>query len=71
MSGKMWVPCLGAALLFVQLPALALGGCVDSPENPTVVLALLGAAAGGLRYGVGKYRARGARNGKSGVKART
>jgi hypothetical protein len=27
-----------------------LGGCVDSPENPTVVLGLLGAAAAGLPW---------------------
>ncbi len=31
-------------LLSVTLSAHAQGGCVDSPENPTVVLALVGSA---------------------------
>jgi XrtJ-associated TM-motif-TM protein len=31
-----------AALLFVALPLHAQGGCVQSPENPTVILALVG-----------------------------
>jgi XrtJ-associated TM-motif-TM protein len=30
--------------------AWAQDGCVDSPENPTVVLGLLGAAAAGLPW---------------------
>jgi len=34
------------ALILLALPALAAaqGGCVNSPENPTVVLALIGIA---------------------------
>jgi XrtJ-associated TM-motif-TM protein len=36
--------------LFV-IPAIACaqGGCVNSPENPTVILALVGASAGACR----------------------
>jgi XrtJ-associated TM-motif-TM protein len=26
------------------------GGCVDSPENPTAILALVGAAAAGINH---------------------
>lgn len=44
-----------AALLFailVMLPILAhaQGGCIDSPENPTAVLGIVGGAAGALVY---------------------
>jgi len=31
-------------LLLIASPLFAQGGCVDSPENPTVVLGLIGAA---------------------------
>ncbi len=41
---------LGALLLLVQLPAFAFGGCADSPENPSLVLGLIGGAAAGVRY---------------------
>ena len=30
--------------------ALAFGGCVDSPENPTLLLALLGGVAAGVPW---------------------
>ncbi|MDE2236219.1 MAG: PExPT-CTERM protein, partial [Gammaproteobacteria bacterium] len=30
--------------------AWAFGGCVDSPENPTLLLALLGGAAAGVPW---------------------
>jgi XrtJ-associated TM-motif-TM protein len=33
------------AVLLWTAPASALGGCVDSPENPSLLLALVGAAA--------------------------
>ena len=33
-----------ALLLTVTLPLHAQGGCVNSPENPTLVLALVGSA---------------------------
>lgn len=36
-----------AGLIFVSTaPLLAQGGCVNSPENPTAVLALVGFAGG-------------------------
>lgn len=35
-----------ALLLTVSRSAYAEGGCVDSPENPTAVLAMVGAAGG-------------------------
>lgn len=36
---------LGVAFLFaIALPLHAQSGCTDSPENPTVVLALVGGA---------------------------
>jgi XrtJ-associated TM-motif-TM protein len=41
---------LGAVLLLTQVPAWAFGGCADSPENPSLVLGLLGGAAAGARY---------------------
>lgn len=34
------------------------GGCVDSPENPTAVLALLGAASAGVPWLRAKWLAR-------------
>jgi XrtJ-associated TM-motif-TM protein len=40
---RMYVLCFGLFLL-TALPLYAQGGCVDSPENPTVVLGLIGAA---------------------------
>jgi XrtJ-associated TM-motif-TM protein len=40
---RMYALCFGLFLLTV-LPLHAQGGCVDSPENPTVVLGLIGAA---------------------------
>jgi XrtJ-associated TM-motif-TM protein len=33
-----------AFLLTIALPLHAQGGCVNSPENPTIVLALVGSA---------------------------
>jgi XrtJ-associated TM-motif-TM protein len=33
-----------AFLLLAALPLYSQGGCVDSPENPTALLALVGAA---------------------------
>jgi len=40
---KLWLCGLCFGLL-AALPLHAQGGCVDSPENPTVVLGLIGAA---------------------------
>ena len=41
------------SLLLVAAPAFAdggLGGCADSPENPSLILGLLGGAAAGLPW---------------------
>jgi XrtJ-associated TM-motif-TM protein len=35
-----------AAFVLVAAPVYAQTGCTDSPENPTVVLALVGSAGG-------------------------
>jgi XrtJ-associated TM-motif-TM protein len=43
-----FVGVVALALFVVASPALAQGGCVNSPENPTVVLALVGSASGAL-----------------------
>jgi XrtJ-associated TM-motif-TM protein len=34
-----------AVVCFVGVPAFAQSGCVDSPENPTALLALVGSAS--------------------------
>jgi XrtJ-associated TM-motif-TM protein len=50
-----------ALLLFGATTALVAqetGGCVDSPENPTAVLALIGAAGFGISQLWSRYRAR-------------
>ena len=44
----------GAVMMvaLMSIPGFAvadLGGCVNSPENPTAILAMLGAAAAGVR----------------------
>ena len=39
-----------SGLAFFSAPAMAFGGCVDSPENPTLILGLLGAAAACLPW---------------------
>ena len=41
---------LGVLLLLCALPAFAQAGCVNSPENPTAVLALAGAAGAAFSY---------------------
>jgi XrtJ-associated TM-motif-TM protein len=47
-----------AALLTVSLPLHAQQGCVNSPENPTVVLALVGSAGAFLASARNRFRAR-------------
>jgi XrtJ-associated TM-motif-TM protein len=42
---RSWLVLFGCAVLFlVVVPIQAQTGCTDSPENPTVVLALVGGA---------------------------
>ena len=47
-----------ALLLTVALPVHAQGGCVNSPENPTVVLALVGSAGAFLASARARFKAR-------------
>jgi XrtJ-associated TM-motif-TM protein len=50
-----------ALLLFgatASLVAQESGGCVDSPENPTAVLAIIGAAGFGISQLWSRFRAR-------------
>ena len=47
-----------AVLLSVALPVHAQGGCVNSPENPTVVLALVGSAGAFLASARARIKAR-------------
>jgi XrtJ-associated TM-motif-TM protein len=44
--------------LFVTIPARAQGGCVDTPENPTLVLGGLASAVFGAKALHTRYRAR-------------
>lgn len=49
--------CLASVLLFAcATPLLAQTGCLESPENPTVVLAIVGSA--GAFYSTLRYRAK-------------
>ncbi len=47
-----------AMMLAVTVSANAQGGCVNSPENPTVVLALVGSAGAFLSSARARFRAR-------------
>jgi XrtJ-associated TM-motif-TM protein len=52
---------LGCAVLFVAaMPLHAQTGCTDSPENPTVVLALVGSA--GALFSAVRARVKARRN---------
>ena len=45
-----------ACLLLVSGPLLAQSGCIDSPENPTAILALAGSAGAFLVAARGRFR---------------
>lgn len=47
-----------AMMLVVTVSANAQGGCVNSPENPTVVLALVGSAGAFLSSARARFKAR-------------
>ncbi len=47
-----------ALMLVVSVPAFAQGGCVNSPENPTVVLALVGSAGAFFASARARFKAR-------------
>ncbi len=46
---KIFLLAVTASVLLVASPAFALGGCTNSPENPTLVLAGLAGGVYGLR----------------------
>lgn len=52
-----------SAALTVSTSAFAFGGCVDSPENPTWILAGIGVVAAGAPWLRARIKAR-RRNGK-------
>jgi XrtJ-associated TM-motif-TM protein len=45
---KLTVLVVLALVVLVATPAFAQSGCVNSPENPTAILALVGSASGVL-----------------------
>ena len=45
-------------LLLFAAPVFAQSGCVNSPENPTALLALVGAAGGWVSYARARRRGR-------------
>jgi XrtJ-associated TM-motif-TM protein len=48
----------GLTVMFVAtLPVYAQGGCIDSPENPTLVLALVGSAGALLASARARFKA--------------
>ena len=49
---------IGSVVLLSALPVYAQGGCVNSPENPTVVLALVGSAGAFLASARARMKAR-------------
>ena len=49
---------VAAVLLVVTASANAQGGCVNSPENPTVVLALVGSAGAFVASARARFKAR-------------
>jgi XrtJ-associated TM-motif-TM protein len=54
MKKLLFLICFTFALLIVAVPAHAQGGCDDSPENPTLILAGLASGA----YGISAIRTR-------------
>ena len=60
MNLKKMLFAFGFLILAMALPLHAQTGCTDSPENPTVVLALVGAA--GALFSTVRSRLRAQRN---------
>lgn len=49
---------LAVLMLVISTPLFAQGGCVESPEDPTLVLALLGSAAASVVYARDRMKSR-------------
>ena len=60
MKNSFWALLVTIALVCIPALAHAQTGCTDSPENPTVVLALVGSA--GALFSAGRARLRARRN---------
>jgi XrtJ-associated TM-motif-TM protein len=45
-------------LLLVAVPLHAQDGCVNSPENPTIILALVGSAGGAIAAARAQWKSR-------------
>jgi XrtJ-associated TM-motif-TM protein len=58
MKNATLVAVASAALFLVALPLSAQSGCVLSPENPTVVLALVGSASAFLASARARVKAK-------------
>jgi XrtJ-associated TM-motif-TM protein len=60
MKTKFWALMVAIAVICIPALAHAQTGCTDSPENPTVVLALVGSA--GALFSTVRARLRARRN---------
>lgn len=58
MKKSMTATLFALSVLFAAVPAFAQNGCVNSPENPTALLALVGTAGGFFSYARARRRAR-------------
>lgn len=59
LSGLATLSAVTFATLAVSASAYAIDGCVDSPENPTLLLGLLGGAAAGVPWLRARFKRRG------------
>ena len=55
---KQWIFLVLAAVVLLSAPLRAQSGCVDSPENPTAILALVGSAGAVLAAVRGRFTRR-------------
>ncbi len=55
---KKYLPLSALVVLAIALPLHAQSGCTDSPENPTVVLALVGSASALFASFRGRWKSR-------------
>lgn len=55
---KKWLPYIAVAVLMFAIsdPIYAQGGCVDSPESPTAILAIAGSAGAILMVARDRFR---------------
>ena len=58
MKNKFWALMVAIAVMCIPALARAQTGCDDSPENPTVVLALVGSAGALISTARARLRAR-------------